>query len=433
MRLHIENGRITSISVGTTAGSDDDVAGVVVPGIANAHSHAFQRALAGHCEFRGSSTQDNFWSWRVQMYRLANAIDARELTVIARQLYCEMLAAGYTSVAEFHYQHRGRNDSTTKKMSEAILQAAADSGIRLTYVPILYERAGFDQSKPTNEQRRFTMNFEEYVEHYEEAISMATSTVTVGVGAHSLRAVTHTSLEKLAELSDRKRCPMHIHIAEQTVEVAQCLERCSARPVEWLFKSLSPNERWCLVHATHVTEQELNTMSESDVVVCLCPSTEGNLGDGIFPLRAWRELGGRIAIGSDSHVTINPFEELRWLEYGQRLTRRLRNVSAVQRSHTGQELFEQVIEGGATACGIGIGDLRAGGCADLIDLVGDSPMLTGHDDDSILDALAFCGTNLPIKRVMVAGEWKVHDGKHIAAPQVEQEFMEITRKLWSTS
>ena len=434
VRLRIADGLIESIEIGCRFNADDFVARVVIPGIANAHSHAFQRALAGHAEQRGPTGRDTFWSWREQMYRLAGSIDADGLAAIARQAYSEMLSVGYTSVAEFHYLH-GEPDCREKRgaMFQAIVTAATDIGIRLTYVPVFYERAGFDQPGPTMQQRRFAMTPDEFVDHYEYARKTATWNTTVGIGAHSLRAVTGSSLRRLTELVARDDCPMHIHIAEQTAEVDQCLARYDARPVEWLLKEFSPNDRWCLVHATHVTEEELGLLAERSTVICLCPSTEANLGDGLFPLRSWLDRGGRVAIGSDSQITINPFEELRWLEYGQRLSSRSRNVAAVRDSHTGRSLFEQVLEGGGLACGHGAGQLRPGKHADLVTLDDESPMLAGHDMESILDALVFSGARLPIDRVMVGGEWRVLDGVHVASARVESDFVEVVRDLWSAS
>ena len=432
VRLRIAEGLIESVETGCDASPDDDCrADVVIPGIANAHSHAFQRALAGHAERRGPAGGDTFWSWREQMYRLAGAIDADGLTAIARQAFSEMLSVGYTSVAEFHYLHGARNGGQGRgAMFQAIARAAADTGIRLTYVPVLYERAGFDQPEPAAEQRRFAMSPDEFIDHYEFARETADRNTTVGIGAHSLRAVTRSSLRRLAEVSLRDECPMHLHIAEQPAEVDQCLAKHNARPVEWLSGECSITDRWCLVHATHISEAELAALCERGAVVCLCPSTEANLGDGLFPLRSWLDRGGRIAIGSDSHITINPYEELRWLEYGQRLSSRSRNIAAEPGGHTGQHLFEKVLEGGGPACGHGAGHLRAGGPADLVVLDGESPMLAGHDTESILDALVFFGTRLPIDRVMVAGEWRVVNGEHEASTETRRGFVEAVRTLW---
>ena len=412
-RIHIEGGRIASVSPDAKACDGDRRLGIVIPGLANGHSHAFQRALAGHTEHRGPAGSDNFWTWRSLMYALAGQVDSAVLAAVARQAYVEMLATGYTSVAEFHYLHNEPGEAGAgDAMYEAIATAARDSGIRLTYVPVLYERAGFDSPGPTAEQRRFALEAGDLIAHYERVAARIDDGWLVGIGVHSLRAVCPESLFAVAAIAERDGVPMHIHVAEQQREVDECHAATGLRPVDWLLEHCAVGERWCLVHATHVDKLELARLAESGAVVCLCPSTEANLGDGLFPLQAYLEQGGRIAIGSDSHVSINPFEELRWLEYGQRLVTRMRNVAAVSRPQTGRSLFEAATAGGAQTCGQRGGRLEAGANADLVALDDDSPMLTGHDERSLLDALVFSGFSLPIDRVMVGGRWVVVDGRH---------------------
>ncbi len=412
VRIVIEGGRIRSLSSDANAEKDDVAAGIVIPGLANVHSHAFQRVMAGHTENRGPADKDNFWSWRQRMYDLAGKIDAGALQAIARQVYGEMLATGYTSVAEFHYLHNEPGErSTSEAMFDAIATAADDAGIRLTYVPVLYERAGFADHKPSSAQKRFARSVDELVAHYERVSALAGERLTTGIGVHSLRAVFPESLRAIAAVAKRDHVPMHIHIAEQQREVDECIEVLGARPVEWLFDQCEINERWCLVHATHVDDAEIASIARSGAVVGLCPSTEANLGDGLFPLKTYLELGGQIAIGSDSHVSVNPFEELRWLEYGQRLITQSRNVAAVRRPQTGRSLFDMALTGGALACGRSSDRLAEGAYADLIVLDDDSPMLAGHTTKSFLDALVFSGFSLPIDRVMVDGQWRVTDGR----------------------
>ena len=434
VRLHIADDRITNIETNSSVHSEDFFAEIVLPGIANAHSHAFQRALAGHCEKRSPSHQDNFWSWREQMYRLAGLIDADQLTSVARQLYSEMLESGYTSVAEFHYLHGDPIEGTFQnEMYRAIVQAATDSGIRLIYIPILYESAGFGQSKTRQEQYRFAVALEQFVEHYRQARATATEAVSVGIGAHSLRAVTRDSLKKISEVSHEDNCPFHIHISEQVAEVEQCIATHGSRPVEWLLNEFHVGPQWCLVHATHVNESELDEMSDAGVVVCLCPTTEANLGDGIFPLASWFKREGRIAIGSDSHVSINPFEELRWLEYGQRLASMTRNVATINDDHTGRKLLNAAWEGGSLACGHESGTLEVGSYADLITLDAEHAMLAGHDNDSLLDALVFTGCRLPIDRVMVAGTWQVYEGIHRDSQSTRRDYNRTVQELWAVA
>ncbi|MBT8077397.1 MAG: formimidoylglutamate deiminase [Gammaproteobacteria bacterium] len=429
VRLHIDAGRIARVDVEAAPAADESVLGIVVPGLPNAHSHAFQRALAGHAEYRGDDEQDTFWTWRERMYRLAGRIDAAALAAIARQAYIEMLSSGYTAVAEFHYLHREPGSGDRRALFDAVRSAADETGIRLTYVPVLYERAGFDNPRPQPQQHGFALSIDEFLEHYEEAKSHAHDGMNVAIGVHSLRAVCAESLARVAAAARSDACPMHIHIAEQQGEVDQCLDALGLRPIEWLLENAEVDSRWCLVHATHMTDQELERLSATGAIVCLCPSTEANLGDGLFALRRWLSAGGRIAIGSDSHISINPFEELRWLEYGQRLKTRSRNVAAIGRRHTGRRLFELAAEGGALACGLPGGELRARAPADFLVLDDHNPMLSGHSDESILDALVFSGFTLPIDRVMVDGNWQLVDGRHRSREYARSEFNRVVRSF----
>jgi formimidoylglutamate deiminase len=431
VRLDIDRGRIAAIRADVSVAEGDEEFGIAIPGLANAHSHAFQRVLAGHTEERGPASKDNFWTWRSRMYSLAGKVDAQALTSIARQAYGEMVATGYTSVAEFHYLHSEPGSSgNSDAMFEALVSAAQASGIRLTYVPILYERAGFDQPQPTEDQRRFARSLDDFVAHYERVKKLAGDRFSLGIGVHSLRAVPASSLADVARIAAADGIPMHLHIAEQQAEVEQCLDAHGARPVEWLFDQCDVNENWCLVHATHLDEPEIAAIADSRAVVCLCPSTEANLGDGLFPLQRYLEGGGQIAIGSDSHVSINPFEELRWLEYGQRLMWQQRNIAAIGRSQTGRSLFELAARGGALATGQNGGRLQVGANADLVLLDDDSPMLAGHSTRSLLDALVFSGFSLPIDRVMVNGRWRVIDGRHFDAESSSAAYLAVAKDLY---
>ena len=362
------------------------------------------------------------------MYELANRVTASQLTAIAAQAYSEMLVAGYTAVAEFHYLH-GDPAGDGDAMFAAVQAAARQAGIRLVYVPVLYERAGFEQHEPLARQRRFVMSRAAFLEHHARCTAAASELTTVAIGAHSLRAVSAPSLQALAEYARDRELPMHLHVAEQTAEVEQCVQNTGQRPVAWLLENLAVDARWCLVHATHIDADETVALAKSGAVVCLCPSTEANLGDGLFPLRDFLAQGGRIAIGSDSQVSINPFEELRWLEYGQRLVHRARNIASLQHSHVGRELFDRVVAGGARAGALAGGGLTLGGAADFVSLCADDPMLLGHDDDALLDALVFSGYRLPIDRVMVDGEWRVIAGRHVASAAVHRDFAAVMSAL----
>lgn len=414
VRLRLRTGKIDAITENASPEKADFIAGVVIPGLCNAHSHAFQRSLAGRTEERSPAGRDNFWTWRERMYELAGLMDAESLSAIARQAYGEMLASGYTSVAEFHYLHQepgGEDDNDA--MYKAIYRAADHSGIRLTYVPVLYERAGFDDPEPEGNQKLFARDIDSFLAHHERVSRGATERINVGIGAHSLRAVSTESLHEIARVAHDAGIAMHLHIAEQQREVDQCLASNGRRPVRWLLENFDVDARWCLVHATHLDPEETEDLAQSGAVVCLCPSTEANLGDGLFPLHDFLSADGQIAIGSDSHITINPFEELRWLEYGQRLATQSRNVATLQEAHAGRELFLRVLAGGVQASTQNAPGLQIGAPADLVVLYDDDPMLVGHGDASILDALVFSGYRLPIERVMVHGDWRVIDGDHI--------------------
>ena len=414
VRFTVRAGLVHSISCDASPEGDDFVAGIIIPGLCNAHSHAFQRSLAGRTEQRSPAGQDNFWSWRERMYELAGRLDADSLAAIARQAYGEMLSAGYTSVAEFHYLHREPgSDTEDDAMFQAICDAADKSGIRLTYVPVLYERAGFEQDEAEGHQQLFALGIESFLAHHARAQQFDSEQITVGIGAHSLRAVSKESLAQIVRVAVATDSPMHLHIAEQQREVDQCFSSLGRRPVRWLLENFEVDDRWCLVHATHMDADETESLARSGAVVCLCPSTEANLGDGLFPLHEFLTAGGQIAIGSDSHVSINPFEELRWLEYGQRLASQSRNVASLQEAHVGRELFSRALAGGVQASTRTASGLQAGAPADLVALYDDDPMLVGHGDASILDALVFSGYRLPIERVMVHGDWRVVDGDHV--------------------
>ena len=430
VRLAVDGGLLTSLETDALAVAGDTRLGFIIPGLCNAHSHAFQRALAGHTEQRSPSGRDNFWTWRERMYELAGRVDAETLLAIATQAYSEMLTSGYTAVAEFHYLHRDpTNPEGIDTMFAAISQAAADSGIRLTYVPVHYERAGFGSPKPLPHQQSFALTIDEFMAHYERASSISSAAAGVGIGAHSLRAVSHESLQVITKAANDAFVPMHIHVAEQHKEVDECLAAYGRRPVRWLLENYDVAENWCLVHATHMDVEEIEAMAASGAVAGLCPSTEANLGDGLFPLHDYLSSGGRIAIGSDSHVSINPFEELRWLEYGQRLVTQSRNVASLRESHVGSELFLRALEGGAAASGQENAGIEVGASADFVSLSDDDPMLAGHGDDSRLDALVFSGYPLPVERVMVNGKWCVIDAMHVKRDAARAAYSAAIVKL----
>lgn len=429
-------GRLEAVEPGTAAvdGEAERVHGVVVPGVPNVHSHAFQRAMAGLAE-RGAG--DDFWGWRETMYRFALAVDPEELEAIARQLFVEMLKAGYTSVAEFHYLHRDRDGAPYDDPAETslrILRAARDAGIGLTLLPCLYTSGGFGGEAPEEGQRRFLLSVEELLELVERLRAETTERTgtRIGLALHSLRAVTPGELEDAVAgaRSLDPEMPIHVHAAEQEAEVDACRAWSGARPVEWLLDHAPVDERWCLVHATQTGGEELRRLARSGAAAGLCPTTEANLGDGLFPLSDFLVRDGRFGIGSDSHVCVDPAEELRWLEYGQRLAHRRRAVAAGPGDpSTGARLFAGALDGGRAALAQPVGRLAAGARADWVVLDPDHPILVGRSGDAVLDSWLVSGDRSPVRDVMVAGRWRVRDGRHPEEREVAERYRAVAERL----
>lgn len=387
----------------------------VLPGMPNLHSHAFQRAMAGLAERKGR-VDDSFWSWRETMYAFAARIGPDELQAIAAQLYVEMLKAGYTRVCEFHYLHHqpdGTPYAQPEAMSLALIEAAREAGIGLTLLPVLYISGGFDGRVLSARQRRFGHAVDAYLRLLESLRGQQGDDLRVGIALHSLRAVPEAALREVLSSELAQSEPIHIHIAEQVGEVQDCLATRGARPVEWLFDHAGVDARWCLVHATHLTDAETVQLARSGAVAGLCPTTEANLGDGLFPLAAYRDAGGTLGIGSDSHISISPVEELRWLEYGQRLSTRHRNIAARHEGESvGETLWRAALRGGTQASGLPVGALQPGARADLIVLDDSSPLLAARDERAVLDSFLFAGNTPLVRDVMVGGRWQVRGFQH---------------------
>jgi formimidoylglutamate deiminase len=389
--------------------------GPVLPGLVNAHSHAFQRAFLAQAE-RGNGAHDDFWSWRDRMYGVALRITPEQLHAVACHLYTELLAGGYTHTCEFHYLHH-RPDGTPyadeATMCRALVQAAQDTGMGLTLLPVLYERAGFAQPHLRPDQRRFAANAARVLRLRDAVRSWGLPGVAAGVAIHSLRAATPASLHELVNACAGDPGPIHIHIAEQTGEVDDCLATTGARPIAWLVDALPLDARWHLVHATHATPSEIASVAATGAGVVLCPSTEANLGDGLCDLPRWLASGTALSIGSDSQVTRAWPEELRWLEYGQRLHLRQRNVAASPALHlpaTAERLFGAVSRGGASAAGHAVAGLQVGARADLVLINDQDPALAGLPPSHLLDAVVFASAAQPFGSVMAGGRWlKTHD------------------------
>ena len=387
--------------------------GPVLPSLVDAHSHAFQRAFVGLAE-RRDSAHDDFWSWRDRMYGVALRITPEQLQAVATQLYVELLAGGYTQVCEFHYLHHAEDvkpysehEAEEGVMSRALAAAAQAAGIGLTLLPVLYERAGFKQPQLRFDQRRFATDVARVLRLRDAIRSWNLPHVSAGVAIHSLRAAAAESIGELAQQLVGDPGPIHIHIAEQTGEVSDCLEATGARPIEWLARELALDARWQLVHATHATPAEIDAVAATGAGVVLCPGTEANLGDGLPDLPRWLAAGVPLSLGSDSQVTRSWPEELRWLEYGQRLVLRQRNVAAAPGSQpaTAARLFERMRQGGAAAAGFQRWGLVPGARADLLLLDAAQSALCGLPPSHLLDGLIFAAPERPFAQVMVAGRW----------------------------
>ncbi|MDQ7247933.1 formimidoylglutamate deiminase [Dongia sedimenti] len=427
------DGTIASIEAGASAEGLQRVNGPVLPGMVNLHSHAFQRAMAGLTEV-ALKPDDSFWSWRELMYRLVGRLQPDQVGAIAAFLYIEMLKGGYTSVAEFHYLHHdvdGRPYADPAEMSRCILNAAEATGIRLTLLPVMYAHGGFGGKDPSAAQRRFIHDPEAYLGLLETLEGdCANGRAALGASFHSLRAVTPEEMTAVQQ-GMRPGLPIHIHIAEQQKEVEDCLAWSGKRPIQYLYDGWNVDQRWCLVHATHADEAEVTRMAKSGAVVGLCPTTEANLGDGLFPAVSYTEQGGRFGIGSDSHVSTTAFEELRWLEYGQRLKHERRNrLHGGGQNNVGTFLYEAALQGGALAMGQKVGRIEAGAKADLLVLDSRHPLLANVRADDILGRWIFAGASRMIRDVMVAGDWVIQDGRHPDEIEAGRTFAAAMRPLF---
>ncbi len=434
VRLEVStSGSLESITVDGSDAGAERLRGPLLPGMPNLHSHAFQRAMAGLAEVAGNPN-DSFWTWRELMYRLVGQLSPEQIEVIARQLYIEMLKAGYTSVAEFHYVHhdpQGRPYADPAELALRISQAALDAGIGLTLLPVLYSHSGFGGQAANDGQRRFIHSSDSYLALQQrlQPLLEQQPTQRLGLCFHSLRAVTPEQIETVLAGADSDS-PIHIHIAEQQKEVDDCLAWSGRRPLQWLYEHAPVDQRWCLVHATHAQADEVSLMARSGAVAGLCPSTEANLGDGIFPAVDFLAQGGRLGIGSDSHVSVNMSEELRWLEYGQRLRDQRRNrLYRNDQPLIGRSLYDAALAGGAQALGQPVGVLAVGKRADWLVLDGDDPYIATASDDALLGRWLFAGSERQIRDVMVGGRWVVRDRQHAGEQASARAFARVLREL----
>lgn len=411
------------------------LAGPVLPGLVNAHSHAFQRAIAGLTE-RAAAGQDDFWRWRDRMYSAALRITPEQLEAVAALLYAELLQAGYTQVCEFHYLHNaadGRPYADPLTMSMALVRAAQRVGMGLTLLPTLYMRSGFSASGLREDQRRFASTPDSVLRLAEGVLRQGGRHVNTGLAIHSLRAVDAASLQEVAAAAHARGMAIHIHIAEQMQEVNDCVAATGQRPVDWLLSHAPVDKRWNLVHATQSTVAELQGVQRSGAAIVICPTTEANLGDGVFDLPAYAAAGGHWSIGSDSHVTRSWQEELRLLEYSQRLTLRRRNIAArlPASASSADNLFNAVLAGGHAATSLPLGGIGPGQRADFVVVDTASPALLGMPADHLLDAMVFSSPDARFSEVFVAGRRVVSGGQVAGWPRLAEDFAGAMRTLWS--
>jgi len=431
VRITMADGLIRGIASGEAPQQSDERHAIGLPGMCNVHSHAFQRGMAGFAESRGTN-DDSFWTWRETMYRFVNRIDEDQLQAIAALAYAEMLETGFTRVGEFHYLHHdvaGERYSNPARLSQAIVAAAEETGIGLTHLPVFYAHAGFGGIQHSHAQRRLVHDLDGFARLLEATRSAAAllPDAVVGIAPHSLRAVTAEELRHLCEMGGD--APIHIHIAEQVREVEDCLAWSGARPVEWLLDHMPVDDRWCLIHATHMTEKEAIKLGASGAIAGLCPITEANLGDGLFSAAPFLAAEGRFGIGSDSNVLIDMTEELRWLEYGQRLARKSRNIWAMGPGRSsGQDMFEAAVDGGARALGV-IGGLNVGASADMLSLDPRHPSLAGKSAHVIIDALLFASGRGAIDSVWRRGRKVVSAGRHLERDRLVERYRVALKAL----
>ena len=407
-----DRGFFASVTAGASAEGTTRIGGVMLPGMINAHSHAFQRAMVGltHRAGAGNHGADNFWSWRTLMYGLALRLTPAQIEAIATWVYTEMLRGGYTHVCEFHYLHNdpaGKPYADPAELSRAVLRAAANTGIGITLLPVLYMTNGFGGTPPRDEQRRFLSTPERLLAMTRQLADehRGDPRIAFGFAPHSLRAVPPAALDEAVRGLRRilPDAPIHIHIAEQTDEVDACVAWSGQRSVEWLLDHHPVDARWNLVHATHMNESESRRAAESRAIVVLCPTTEADLGDGVFDYQAYAAANGRFSIGTDSQVSRDWLSELRMLEYSQRLALRQRNVAAGLGQSTGEAMFDAALIGGAASSGLPLGRIETGARADWLVVRDNKLAFAGRSHEHFLDSLIFDHHPADFADVVVAG------------------------------
>ena len=419
--------------LGTDTKEYDHHVGCLLPAPVNAHSHSFQRAMSGLTEYRGPNPKDSFWTWRKLMFKFLKQLDPDIVEAIAAFVQMEMLEAGFSTNVEFHYLHHsesGRPYDDIAEMSQRIISAANQSGIGLTLLPVFYQYGGCDLRALEDGQRRFGNNLDQFqtlFQRVSKILETSPPDTFLGLAPHSLRAVDPKDLIELVNIAEKK--PIHMHLAEQVAEVDEVKEFLGARPVEWVMENLDISNQWCMIHCTQMEPHEVKMLAKTQAVAGLCPITESSLGDGIFEGANWMSNNGNIAIGSDSNVRISLSEELRTLEYSQRLRDRSRAVLANSHQSTGRRLFEGICKGGAQAAGRKTGLIKEGYLADLLALNTNHVDLERHKEDTLLDSYIFSGDDRMISDVWSAGRHLVKDGEHISRTEITRAYKKATKKL----
>lgn len=432
VQIKVEHGLISTITPQSTAAKNDLVVDTLLPALSNLHSHSFQRAMAGMTEFRALG-RDSFWTWRELMYRFVNRITPDQMQAIAALVFMEMQEAGYAAVGEFHYVHHqsgGAPYADIAELSNQIYAAANTTGIGLTHLPVLYTYGGAGELPLSEGQLRFgnsVNQFAQLVERARDGLKHLPADSRIGIAPHSLRAISPTDLK--AALAQHSAGPIHVHIAEQPKEVQDIQSWLGARPVEWLLNTANVNSNWCLIHATHMTEDETIRLAKSGAVAGLCPITESNLGDGPFNGPTYLNAGGAFGIGSDSNVNITLTEELRTLEYSQRLRDVARNVLVVGEGSVGETLYKGAARGGAQALGRNSGEIAVGHLADLVAIDSSMPALFALKPEQLLDGLVFAAKDNVITDLWSAGRHSVQNGRHIAREHITKNYRTAVAKL----
>lgn len=433
--LTVEHGHFTHIETNASAAAADHLlTGPVLPTVANLHSHAFQRLMAGMTEI-AANPEDSFWSWRDVMYKTATQLTPDELEVIASKLYIELLKGGFSQVGEFHYLHNqadGQPYPNANELGQAVLKAGSNVGMGVTLLPALYQYSGFGQQAPNTGQQRFCQTTEDYIAQYQgyESLVADSPLHKTGLCFHSLRATDFAAIKTVMAALDHGQ-PIHIHIAEQTKEVQDCLTFCQKRPVEWLAEEIGLSPQWTLIHATHLSDKEMSLIAESGATVGICTTTEANLGDGLFPAVAYEQTGGIWGVGSDSHVSTSLQEELRWFEYGQRLQQQKRNrLYRNDQPYVGDHVFKMALNGGNRACAVELG-LKIGARADFMVWDAEEPFIRASQPQDLLNRWLFALSCNPIKDVYVAGKRVIENRQHAKEDGINEAFSDIVRHYFN--